>query len=734
MQQPRAAHRRSGARHLPAQDVAGVRGRARLGAALAGADAETQQVLRDYSEALGIAYQIRDDLEDSRPTTRPMTSRLRRAVAAAGARLRQGEGVGPRSRDDARGAARRAERRGSRRRSARCSASSASRIARARCSRPTRNRPSARCRRCRTRASRGSCAASSARSSASRSRAGAVSLRLEMLQVARLAPKQLGESRDLVAAFLRERVNPDGGFQDRAGASDLYYTVFGLDALSRCRKSCPPTQTAAYLRRVRRRRRARLRPPRLPRARLGGAAPPARRRRSSIACSRASKRVAAPTAATRRRRARARQRLRARSSRSARIRTSAARCPTPTACSTSLRGVARGGRQLRAIIPGCRQASRPATAAAVIVLRHLDAPPDRDAGMWLLDRCHARRRLLRVAADARAGSALHRDRAARARRRCTCRSAGLREPCLDFVDSLWTNRGGFFGTWADDAVDCEYTLLRPARARASEPRTVVTAIDVRELDRRAATRSPAACSIAARLPITGTAIWRAARSRRRPPCSRSTSAARNGCADGEPSRAVRAGRHALAAFAHQNADGGWGDTVRSRSNISTTAIVWATLSSRSRRGDEPTRRRSTDRDGVAAARRGRRHARRASRRHPAPLRQGPDVLGADPHRARADRQARATTPGGLAARCRSSRSSWPRCRTVVSASPAAGRELRAAGADRDRAGPAPLRAVAQSADARAARPRSARDALACCARCSPRAAAISKPRRSPASS
>ena len=31
-------------------------------------------------------------------------------------------------------------------------------------------------------------------------------------------------------------------------------------------------------------------------------------------------------------------------------------------------------------------------------------------------------------------------------------------------------------------------------------------------------------------------------------------------------------------LAHQNADGGWGDTIRSRSNISTTAIVWATLS------------------------------------------------------------------------------------------------------------------------------------------------------------
>ena len=35
-----------------------------LGAALGGADAETQQVLRRYSEALGVAYQIRDDIED----------------------------------------------------------------------------------------------------------------------------------------------------------------------------------------------------------------------------------------------------------------------------------------------------------------------------------------------------------------------------------------------------------------------------------------------------------------------------------------------------------------------------------------------------------------------------------------------------------------------------------------------------------------------------------------------
>jgi geranylgeranyl pyrophosphate synthase len=36
----------------------------RLGAYLGGADDETHQVLRKYSEAVGIAYQIKDDLED----------------------------------------------------------------------------------------------------------------------------------------------------------------------------------------------------------------------------------------------------------------------------------------------------------------------------------------------------------------------------------------------------------------------------------------------------------------------------------------------------------------------------------------------------------------------------------------------------------------------------------------------------------------------------------------------
>ena len=58
-------------------------------------------MLRDYSEALGIAYQIRDDLEDLADTEPADGAGFGGAVAAAGAGLRQGQGVGPRPRDGA---------------------------------------------------------------------------------------------------------------------------------------------------------------------------------------------------------------------------------------------------------------------------------------------------------------------------------------------------------------------------------------------------------------------------------------------------------------------------------------------------------------------------------------------------------------------------------------------------------------------------------------------------------
>jgi prenyltransferase beta subunit len=275
-----------------------------------------------------------------------------------------------------------------------------------------------------------------------------------MLQVARLAPTQLGESRDLVAAFLRGHHNADGGFQDRTGASDLYYTVFGLDGLIALQEELPVEAAAAYL------------------DRFGGGdgldfvhlcclargwaaidRRPGDARATEIlqrveACRSGDGGYATQPGAT------------FGSAYGAFLAIGAYQdlnreMPNPPAVLRSLDGL-RAADGSFGNHPGLPSGVTPATAAAVLVMRQLDRQPPREAGMWLLDRCHARGGffaasatpvpdLLSTATALHALSAMH------------VPFGALAEPCLDFVDSLWTNRGGFFGTWADDAADCEYT-------------------------------------------------------------------------------------------------------------------------------------------------------------------------------------------------------------------------------------------------------------------------------------
>jgi prenyltransferase beta subunit len=276
-----------------------------------------------------------------------------------------------------------------------------------------------------------------------------------MLQVARLAPTQLGESRDLVAGFLRAHLNADGGFQDRAGRSDLYYTVFGLDALIALQEELPADATGAF---------------------LAGVAAGQTLDFVHLAC------LARGWAAIDRRPpAAVVDDVLARIERCRAADGGYAHTPDAAHGNAYAAFLALGAYQdLRRHMPGSDRvleslatlrakdggyANHPGaptgltttTAAAVMVMRHFDARPDRDAGMWLLDRCHARGGffaspstpvpdLLSTATALHALSSLH------------LPLDGLREPCLDFVDSLWTNRGGFFGTWADDDADCEYTF------------------------------------------------------------------------------------------------------------------------------------------------------------------------------------------------------------------------------------------------------------------------------------
>ncbi len=74
-----------------------------------------------------------------------------------------------------------------------------------------------------------------------------MSLRLEMLQVARLAPALLGEASELVEKFVRSQQSPDGGFFDRDGKSDLYYTSFAIDALTALQVELPQDKIRTYL-------------------------------------------------------------------------------------------------------------------------------------------------------------------------------------------------------------------------------------------------------------------------------------------------------------------------------------------------------------------------------------------------------------------------------------------------------------------------------------------------------
>ena len=290
-----------------------------------------------------------------------------------------------------------------------------------------------------------------------------------MLQVARLAPQQLGESRELVVRFLQGARAAGGGFQNRDGQSDLYYTVFGLEALVALQEPLPSDAISAYLRRfgdgeqldfihlacltrcwANVSRDLDAVPVRSILARLeehraddgGYAHHPSAGIGNVYAgflalCAYEDFRVP---------------------------------LPDPDRLLDSLRGLrARdGGYANRA---GDPHGITTVTAAAVSLLRALGGAVDPHLGMWLLDRCHPSGGfvatattpvpdLLSTATALHALAALH------------VPLTGVYEPCLDFVDSLWTNRGGFFGSWLDDTLDCEYTyygLLALGHLTAAAP-------------------------------------------------------------------------------------------------------------------------------------------------------------------------------------------------------------------------------------------------------------------------
>ncbi|MEZ5384568.1 MAG: prenyltransferase/squalene oxidase repeat-containing protein [Prosthecobacter sp.] len=283
-----------------------------------------------------------------------------------------------------------------------------------------------------------------------------MSFRLEMLQVARLAPKLLGESTALVEGFYRSRIAPTGGFLDRDEKPDLYYTVFGLEGLQAlsidashspdvrpwlrtfdsgdgldfvhlcCLARCwadagidglPPQSQEALA--------ARIEAYRCP---DGGYHQASNRSKGS-----------------------------------------AYGCLLAWGAYQDLGGIppepwrlveCMGGLRTRdgawSNEPGIPVGSTTATAAMVALHRHMEITPPAKAVEWLMRQCLPQGGFLALPA-APLPDLLSTAVALHALDAVQVDFSRLKEPCLDFVDSLWNATGGFHGNWTDNTLDCEYT-------------------------------------------------------------------------------------------------------------------------------------------------------------------------------------------------------------------------------------------------------------------------------------
>lgn len=75
----------------------------------------------------------------------------------------------------------------------------------------------------------------------------AITIRQEMSQSAARGAASLGRAARHVAAYLDKLAGPDGGFPDRAGRSDLYYTAFGREAMLSLGEPGKSQQAAGFL-------------------------------------------------------------------------------------------------------------------------------------------------------------------------------------------------------------------------------------------------------------------------------------------------------------------------------------------------------------------------------------------------------------------------------------------------------------------------------------------------------
>lgn len=283
-----------------------------------------------------------------------------------------------------------------------------------------------------------------------------MSLRLQLLQVARLAPRTLGDSTDLVREFFRRQITNEGGACDRAGRPDLYYTIFALAGLQALEVPVPVERVEAYLR---------------THGEGGGLdfvhVSALARCWASIGLERM------PHGLDRALLQRIEEFRKADGGYEG----------DPNFAHGTAYGafVALGAYQdlghkppdviqlIRALkrlesadgawsnLPGAKVGALNATAGAVTLITHLGFPVNAAVGDWVFAQAHPQGGFRAVPGAPipdllSTATALH--ALAALERRVP---SGIHERCLDFVDSLWNAEGGFHGHWADEFLDAEYT-------------------------------------------------------------------------------------------------------------------------------------------------------------------------------------------------------------------------------------------------------------------------------------
>src|SRR5437870_1568401 len=310
-----------------------------------------------------------------------------------------------------------------------------------------------------------------------------MSLRLEMLQVARLARKVLGESAELTRKFVLTQINEGGAFKDRTGKSDLYYTVFGLESLIALEvQHAGSDAQSPELIEVIKRTKQYLRSFDngggldfvhlccLPRCWAAVSAPLStgpsegdlRGFLERLGSYRTQDGGYNPTASSQCGTAYAAflalgayQDCGAVLPEPRRLVQSLKHLETPDGAWTNERISLHSALDASSVAELRRTDPRPslsatnATAAAVAVLRNLGQPLNPAVGAWLVARAHPQGGF-RASPTAPMPDLLSTATALHALAGLEVSFATVKELCLDFVDSLWTNEGGFYGQWGDD--------------------------------------------------------------------------------------------------------------------------------------------------------------------------------------------------------------------------------------------------------------------------------------------